>query len=133
MKTHVKFLFFSTLIVLATALTIYQCEKPKSGENALTKLVVTADKDYTATIAGTNVTFAESFPYNTTQVTIKTLEVSPNASDDRGVGGVLQSGGGRHRRDCRKWRYENIQSGFYLKSIGWIYSRHWNRPSEYRH
>ncbi len=87
-----KYLAFITLIAVFT-LSVYQCEKPKSSENAITKLVVTADKDYQGNINGKEITFSESLPFNTTVVTIKTLEISPKADADTNVGRVLQAGG----------------------------------------
>ncbi len=88
-----KTFIFSTLIVLATALTIYQCEKPepeKSKANAITALVVSVGStDYSGTIAGTNITFANGVPYGTTEVTIKTFTISDKASATKKVGDKL--------------------------------------------
>ncbi len=80
--------------LLATFLYFIECNKDKEDKsgNDIIKLVVTADKDYEVSIDGTNATLFESLPNSATEVTIKTLEISNNATVDKSVGTKIAVG-----------------------------------------
>ncbi len=86
---------FLTLTLLLIGFITIQC-KPETEEklngNLIVKLVVTSDKDYTATLDGTTVTFSEQLPHGTTEVTIKSLEISNKASVNKSVGDKIPVG-----------------------------------------
>ncbi len=89
-----KKIFLALTLLFIGFLTI-QC-KPETEEkqngNLIVKLVVTADKDYAATFDGTTVTFSEQLPYGTTEVTIKSLEISSKATVNKSVGDKIPVG-----------------------------------------
>ncbi len=75
--------------------SVFQCKPTdeKLNGNAITALTVSAGStDYKATINGTTITFANSVPYGTTQVSIKALTLSEKANADKKVGDVLTVG-----------------------------------------
>ncbi len=95
MKLHFKTLIISTILVIGTAFTIYQCEKPveKSKEKSITALVVSVGStDYSATISQTNITFADKVPSGTTEVSIKTITISEKANASKSAGDKLNVG-----------------------------------------
>ncbi len=81
------------IVLVAIASSFLQCKRPQSDAKEITKLVITADKDYQGNIAGTKINFTDTIPYEYTQVIIKTLDISPKANADKNVGDKLHAGG----------------------------------------
>ncbi len=96
MKLSIRPFILSVIALAGITFSIYQCEKPepdKSKANALTALVVSVGStDYTGTIAGTNVTFANKVPNGKTEVSIKTITFSDKATASKKAGDKLTVG-----------------------------------------
>ncbi len=81
-----------TLIFGILLACFFQCKKPQESEKNITELIVTADKDYTATIAESSITFSNKVPHSWTEVSIKTLTLSDKASASKKIGDKLSVG-----------------------------------------
>ncbi len=79
------------LLVFSIILTIFNCEITETG-TFITKLTVTADKDYEAKISESDITFENKVPNGWTEVTIKTLTISDEAIASKNVGDKLNVG-----------------------------------------
>ncbi len=70
-------------------------EAPPSAEKDITNIVISLNSiDYKGTISGNVISFSEQLPYGATEATIKTLEVSNNASANKREGDKLPPIGG---------------------------------------